>query len=242
LPSGSWLTAAGETGQIGAFAAGVGKVNPGLAATEMFYPAQYAPNGGPVNDSTTEFWAIPCGAGCKNGPLWSDGQVESEYVFHSGSSGTVAGGWNPGGVIGVAAAMFTDPPLATTAADGQDTTQYPWVINTSGNVFVGDGGTGWTYLPTPEPARWITDHYILGASGEVYLWNGTSNGKGNATWSKVIGPLAGGSQGIAMHRIAASQAVSGAFAGQSSPIGPSKLWGVDASGNVYWAEVVGTAQ
>jgi hypothetical protein len=227
-PGGWSAVGVGGKGQLAA-GVSVSIASPAEPSGMMFYPAPDVPVTGllaPLDRS--KLWGVSSGGG----------EAYWEEVFHYVDEAPQApAGWTPGDALVTALAIFTDPPTSATHADGSDTTQVAWAINSSGNVFCNDGGGsgGWTYRPTPEAATWITDHYIVGSSGEVYAWNGTSNGGGNATWSKVIGPLPGGSNGIAMHRIAASQAASGAFAGQGAPIGPSELWGVDAAGNVYWA-------
>jgi hypothetical protein len=241
LPSGVW--AGFGQGGVSEIAVGLPFVQIAGGLTGMlFYPAPSEP-GPPARGTRYDqatVWGIGCGTNCQSA-MTGDGVTQYESAESLYGVGPEAGGWvqEPGPAVDVA--FFTDPPTSAIGADGSGTTQVAWSINTSGNVFYWSSGR-WNYQPTPEAAAWITDHYILGRSGEVYVWNGTSGGGGNATWSKVIGPLAGGSNGIAMRRIAASQAASGAFVGQSAPIGPSALWGIDASGNVYSAQPLGVIQ
>jgi len=117
--------------------------------------------------------------------------------------------------------------------NGNGVIQNPWIYaqtgQTEGLLFVFDGEQ-FQFVSTPEDITYVTDHYVVGASGQTYFWNGTALGQGNTTWTLVAGtahllaPIA---------QIAWSNAIPNTVNGTT--IGPSQLWAIDTAGNVYEA-------
>jgi hypothetical protein len=126
-------------------------------------------------------------------------------------------------------ALFTDPP------EGSTSVQNPWVMDTAGQAFYWNNGA-WQFVTTPEPIVAITDHYVLGRSCLAWHWAGNSGGGGNATWDSLVEnfDFATGTP-VTITRIAWSQAIGGVQG--VGTIGPSDLWGIDANGVIYSAQV-----
>jgi hypothetical protein len=79
----------------------------------------------------------------------------------------------------------------------------------------------------PSTAIGLTDHYALTGNG-VYEWSDD-----NGSWSRAIDNV---TPTGSLTQIAAAGAESRTPAGgQLSTMGPSHLWGIDTSGNIYVA-------
>lgn len=242
-PAGQWQFAA--NGTTGPFAVGV-LINTQVPAGEEGYPS-------PPEEETlvgllqyNSIWGANCGSSNCNtqgidamGPLeMTTSQVTATPEVNSVYVGTSNLPWSPLGASEMvkSVAVFTDPPNGGTLANGQNTVQVPWALDLFGNVVFWNG-QGWQVAPFPGgvrdlPTATLTDHYYSDGAGGLWVWNGTADGGGNATWSEII--ASGG--GPTMRRLAYSQAASGSFVGQSAPIGPSQVWAIDYGGYIYTLE------
>jgi hypothetical protein len=122
------------------------------------------------------------------------------------------------GNVGSQIALFTD-------LNGTTINQNPWVIDSAGNVSVFNASF---FMPLSSGVVAITDHYVVdGATGHAWYWTGTADGGGNGVFVDTVGPT----PNAPISGIAWSQAVPGTVKGT---IGPSALWAIDSSGNIYY--------
>jgi len=228
VPAGTW----GEYGPgVGALAAGL-ETNPFGRAGELFYPDQTR-----VSASPNHFWGIGCSGNCGMRHFDDDSIWTAEATITGG--GVSMGAWSRmNGGVAQQPAVFTD---LGTAGDGSDTYQNPWILTAEEEVWYWNGNGTWTNAKPPEPIMAITDHNVLGVSGQVYAW---TDGNGNPGPSRGYPGkwVAVGPKYSALAAIAWSQAVSGQFVNQSSNIGPSELWALDTEGNVYTLSARGVIQ
>lgn len=241
LPNGQWQTVG--RGAVSAFAAGV-FVDYYGGSGEYFYPAPTgnAPSGALYEQ--TQFWGTGCGSACGQGPFDVNAGIYHMTAYQSeGNANNTWSGWSqlPGGATRLA--LFTDPPIASTAGNGSDTNQTLWVLNSAGQVFYWTGYS-WNQQPGPYGLSIVslTDHYVLASNGETFSWTGASDGASPSTasgtsngWYPVLGAMTTTNTLANLKQIAASQGVAGAFVGQSAEIGPSEIWAIDYSGTIYRA-------
>lgn len=132
--------------------------------------------------------------------------------------------WVPATQSGKQLAFFSFPQLAD-----QSVGKIPWVLDASGNMFQNIPGTTrfTAQKTTPTLATSLTDHYALAADG-VYEWSDS-----RATWTRVIENTTptGTITQIARSGRIAIRAANGSFV----TVGPSALWAIDNSKNIYYA-------
>ncbi len=244
VPTGIWSAIQTNVATVGSVVVSVGNTNdPYVFTGELFYPWPAPTGENPY--FTLNVWGIGCGNVCAEGPYLplsgnGNGNIFSTEVEFLQGDTTYNPPWQhlPGAAIAVA--LFTDPPTSATLADGSNLVQNPWVLNEQGQIWIWNASQhDWTQAPLfptgSQVTRSLTDHYAIDSGNNVWQWNGDSAGAGS--WEQVRGldPGYAGGSGPSIKQIAYSQAAAGSYAGQSGNIGPSQLWGVDYSGNIYSA-------
>jgi len=222
VPSGTWFD----------YGPGAGAIAAGVEATPaqgshpgvLFYPDVLH-----CDDIYGYMWGIGCSGDCGMRHFDDDSIWKAEFTI--GNGGYSIGSWSRmNGGVAQQPAVFSD---LGTSADGTDTYQNVWILTAEEEVWYWDGNGTWTNAKPPEPIMAITDHNVLGVSGQVYAWTdgnghpGPSRGFPGGKWV-AIGP-----KYPALAAIAYSSAVTAAFENESGVIGPSELWALDTEGNVY---------
>lgn len=165
------------------------------------------------------FWGVGCG-GSPNESLWT---LPLDAVFGLGKP--IIDGSSEWQQVGAAEGNAAAQVALFTDVNENAINQNPWVV-ANGNVYFYNGQYYQQEPNAPAGVTYVTDHYIV-AGGNVYYWNGSAGGGGTTTWTEVIGPT----PNAPINQIAWAQAVPGT---QSGTVGPSQLWAIDTSGNIYF--------
>jgi hypothetical protein len=123
--------------------------------------------------------------------------------------------------------------------NGTAANQVPWVSNSLGAIYGYDSFLSqFVAEPNPGLALSLTDHFVLtrrsarDADQNVFQWSDSTQ-----SWSQYITGTAPNNA-----RIVEIAAASSMNDGSYGIIGPSKLWGIDANGNIYVAQEAGSGQ
>jgi len=231
----TWYEAA--TGAVSSVVVGA-QAGPDLQNLEGFEPVPPNWSAGWNGIWVQSLWGVGCGSNCGkplavNSSLFTGATTFFPFID---SPGEIFSGWtNMGyGGAGTQLALFTDPSGS----------QNPWVANMEGEVYSWDG-EGWyaQLLPgqTAEQSSGedsstavtsLTDHFAL-EHATAYYWTGTASGI-NAGWSSYITDFDTSPPGgfVDIVQIAYSQSITVG----TSVYGPSTLWGIDRTGNIYYAQ------
>ncbi len=253
-PNGQWAeVSVPNVGYMGPAVVSANYTNSSVNAGVLWYPQQPTDYANPY--LINQVWGIGCGNVCNRGPFLPlsgnpNGNIfttEFQVLDDYGQSSFYDTPWQhlPGAAIAIA--LFTDPPTSATLGNGSNTVQNPWVLNEQGQIWIWNPSAyNWVQAPLfptgSQVARSITDHYAIDSGNNVWQWNGTSAGAGSWVEMRGLDPVYTGSSGPSIKQLAFSQAATGHLVGQSANIGPSELWAVDYSGNVYTADFTCVAQ
>jgi hypothetical protein len=249
LPGGVWSQVA--SGAVGAFAATVSttpcpQCQSPLPAGQLWYPAQFETGGINQGDyiGNTNIWGIGCGSNCAAGPFTgSNGSIYSMQSDYVAFSPATMSGWSrlPGAAMAVTMYAMNGPGVSPQATDCYET---PFVLNSEGNIYYWKASSSpdnaenglqgsWVQIPVPEPAVSISQDYMLGKSGTVYIWEGSS-----WNYQPLVRPNVQNGVVTPMKQIAAPGFASATWftAGGRGDIGGGTIWGIDYKGNVYYTQ------
>jgi hypothetical protein len=153
-------------------------------------------------------WGLGCGGSAHTVFSWFMNLNTCNVTAYDKASSWMGVGSNAKQV-----ALFTYP--------GQSNYQVPWMLDTNGNIWEYSGG-GWTQKP--GGAYWLTDHHVA-AWPAVFKWDDPSG-----TWKSVVSILTPNNTYIT--QIAYSESIT---LSNGTVVGPSRLWGVDQNGAIYYA-------